>query len=144
MIDIPFLTPLLDRIPTYMDFEGQKVAEKIFQVVIVAFAISAIWGLLNGLDCNCITHHTLFPLLCLVSDLLEMNRWLLESYNSTYLEHADRNSYLHISVTRMWLSSLFITALSGGIPMAAPVMLIAALCMASLCQGKSFVGILLD
>ncbi|XP_037513713.1 signal peptidase complex subunit 1 [Rhipicephalus sanguineus] len=45
MIDIPFLTPLLDRIPTYMDFEGQKVAEKIFQVVIVAFALAGLaWG----------------------------------------------------------------------------------------------------
>ncbi|XP_077533569.1 signal peptidase complex subunit Spase12 [Haemaphysalis longicornis] len=45
MIDIPFLTPLLERIPTYMDFEGQKVAEKIFQVVIVIFAVIGLaWG----------------------------------------------------------------------------------------------------
>lgn len=45
MIDIPFLTPLLDRIPTYMDFEGQKAAEKLFQVVIVAFAAGGlVWG----------------------------------------------------------------------------------------------------
>uniref|UniRef100_A0A023FFE7 Signal peptidase complex subunit 1 n=1 Tax=Amblyomma cajennense TaxID=34607 RepID=A0A023FFE7_AMBCJ len=45
MIDIPFVTPFLNSIPTYMDFEGQKVAEKIFQVVIVVFAAAGlVWG----------------------------------------------------------------------------------------------------
>ncbi|XP_037502504.1 cytochrome P450 2G1 [Rhipicephalus sanguineus] len=53
--------------------------------------VPAVRGLMNGLGSNCITHHTLFPLLCLVGDLLEINRRQLEFYNPTYLEHADRN-----------------------------------------------------
>uniref|UniRef100_A0A023GCX3 Signal peptidase complex subunit 1 n=1 Tax=Amblyomma triste TaxID=251400 RepID=A0A023GCX3_AMBTT len=45
MVDIPLLTPFLNSIPTYMDFEGQKVAEKIFQVIIVVFAAAGlVWG----------------------------------------------------------------------------------------------------
>ncbi|KAH7972203.1 hypothetical protein HPB52_009144 [Rhipicephalus sanguineus] len=55
--------------------------------------VPAVRGLMNGLGSNCITHHTLFPLLCLVGDLLEINRRQLEFYNPTYLEHADRNSF---------------------------------------------------
>nr|AAY66916.1 microsomal signal peptidase 12 kDa subunit-like [Ixodes scapularis] len=41
MIEIPFLKSL----PTHMDFEGQKRAEKIFQTVIVIFAVLGLaWG----------------------------------------------------------------------------------------------------
>nr|ABI52785.1 microsomal signal peptidase subunit [Argas monolakensis] len=41
MIEIPFL----NTIPTHMDFEGQWMAEKIFQAVTVVFAlIGLVWG----------------------------------------------------------------------------------------------------
>ncbi|XP_064460627.1 signal peptidase complex subunit 1-like [Ornithodoros turicata] len=41
MIEIPFLKSL----PSHMDFEGQRRAEKIFQIVTITFAvIGLIWG----------------------------------------------------------------------------------------------------
>ncbi|KAH7986795.1 hypothetical protein HPB52_024724 [Rhipicephalus sanguineus] len=65
--------------------------------------VPAVRGLMNGLGSNCITHHTLFPLLCLVGDLLEINRRQLEFYNPTYLEHADRNRALRYTAYRLFV-----------------------------------------
>ncbi|KAH7943497.1 hypothetical protein HPB52_009153 [Rhipicephalus sanguineus] len=50
--------------------------------------------------------------------------------------------HINIDVTRIWLRSL--SALGGGVPLAAQVTPIAALCMVSLWCGKSFTGMLLE
>ncbi|XP_064611530.1 signal peptidase complex subunit 1-like [Liolophura sinensis] len=42
---IPLIPESIRRIPTHMDFEGQRKAEKTFQVIIVLFAVVGfIWG----------------------------------------------------------------------------------------------------
>ncbi|XP_074661837.1 signal peptidase complex subunit 1-like [Tubulanus polymorphus] len=42
---MPYVPDAIRKLPTHMDFEGQKKAEKIFQTIIILFAVVGfVWG----------------------------------------------------------------------------------------------------
>ncbi|GFO13991.1 signal peptidase complex subunit 1-like [Plakobranchus ocellatus] len=70
---LPYVPESIKSIPTHMDFDGQKRAEKYFQIIIVIFAII-------GFACGYITQffsHTMYILFAgvIISSLLTLIPW---------------------------------------------------------------------
>ncbi|KAK3760422.1 hypothetical protein RRG08_023718, partial [Elysia crispata] len=70
---LPYVPESIKSIPTHMDFDGQKRAERYFQIIILAFAVA-------GFGCGYVTQffsHTLYILFAgvIISSLLTLFPW---------------------------------------------------------------------
>ncbi|GFS27757.1 signal peptidase complex subunit 1-like [Elysia marginata] len=70
---MPFVPESIKSIPTHMDFDGQKRAERYFQIIIMVFAVV-------GFGCGYVTQffsHTLYILFAgvIISSLLTLFPW---------------------------------------------------------------------